>query len=234
MTVTDSTLNTIDILTPTLWRHDRLAGLAANIHQATRAPHVVTFIAEPDDADTVLAVRKLAIEDPTVRLVVNGGARNTAGAYNTGVRRSSSPFLFFGADDVTYHDGWDEPALDLMVGTIRVVGTNDLAGHPEVLAGTAATHYLVRTRYIREVGGTVDCGPGVVHFEGYPFWGPDSEIVGVARSRGVFAPCLDSVVEHTHWLTGKAQMDRTYEQHAASHELSARIFEMRRAMWEKA
>lgn len=222
----------IDIVTPTLWRHDRLAAYVANAHEATAAPHVVTFVAEPDDTDTVEVVGKLAAGDDGVRLVLNEGAKNTAGAYNTGARHSEAPYLFFGADDVAYHPGWDGPALAAMADPIRVVGTNDLAGHSEVLAGVAATHYLVDARYIAEHGGTVDLGPGVVHFEGYPFWGPDSEIVGVARARGVFAPCLDSVVEHRHWLTGKAPTDRTYEKHRPTHDLSAAIYDIRRVMWE--
>lgn len=223
----------LDILTPTLWRPDRLAAHVSNIHDATRSPHVVTFIVEAHDADTTETVEKLATDDPTVRLVINEGASNTAGAYNTGFRHSGCPFVFFGADDLRYHAGWDLPVLAEMHDPIRVVGTNDLADHPEVLAGTAATHYLVDARYIREVGGTIDQGPGVAHFEGYPFWGPDSEIVGVARSRGVFAPCLESVVEHDHWLTGKAEVDRTYRKHQPTHALSAQIFEIRRTMWER-
>ena len=222
---------TIDVITPTLWRHDRLVGLVANIHDTTRCEHVVTFVAEADDIDTVETVEKLHADDPTVRLVLNQGAASTAGAYNTGANVTEAPWWFAGADDLRYHDGWDEPLLAL-TGGAEVIGTNDLADHPEVLAGTAATHYLVNTAYIRDIGGTIDCGPGVAHFEGYPFWGPDSEIVGVARSRGVFAPCLDSVVEHQHWLTAKAQMDRTYEKHAGTHALSAAIFEIRRTMWE--
>lgn len=222
----------LEILTPTLWRHDRLAGHVANIHDTTRADHVVTFIAEPDDTATIDTVEQLVDSDASVRLVVNEGARNTAGAYNTAARHSSASFWFFGADDLRYHSGWDDSALALMVDPIMVVGTNDLAGHPEVLAGTAATHYLVDAGYIRTQGGTVDQGPGIVHFEGYPHWGPDSEIVGVARSRGVFAPCLDSVVEHLHWLTGKAPMDRTYEDKRGQHGTAFLIYEQRRPMWE--
>lgn len=227
-------MTTIDVLVPTLWRHERLAGLTANIHDTTTSPHVVTFIAERDDSDTVETVEKLSADDDSVRLLLNEGASSTAGAYNTGARHTQAPYWFAGADDLRFHRGWDLEALSLMHDPIRVVGTNDLAEHPDVLAGTAATHYVVASAYIRDVGGTPDCGPGVAFFEGYPFWGPDSEIIGVARSRGVFAPCLDSVVEHQHWLTGKADMDRTYEKHAGSHALSAQIFESRRAMWEAA
>ncbi len=223
----------IDIFTPTLWRHDRLAAHVANIHDTTTTDHMVSFVAEAHDTDTIETVEKLTAGDDRVRLVINEGASSTAGAYNTAARRSEAPWWFFGADDVRYHRGWDLPALALMHDPIKVVGTNDLADHPEVLAGTAATHYLIAADYIHDQGGTMDCGPGVVHFEGYPFWGPDSEIVGVARARGVFAPCLDSVVEHDHWLTGKAQVDRTYEKHQPTHALSAAIFEIRRTMWEK-
>lgn len=223
----------IDVIIPTLWRADRLAGLVDNVHETTAAAHLVTFVVERDDPDTAAAVFEIQSRpDPSVRLVVNEGARNTAGAYNTATRICETPFWFAGADDLVFHDEWDVPALAAMRPPIAVVGTNDLAGHPEVLAGRAATHYLVLTSYIREQGGTVDLGAGVAFFEGYPHWGPDSEIVGVARARGVFAPCLEAVVEHRHWLVGKAEMDRTYLDKHGGHAEAAQVYEQRRHLWE--
>jgi glycosyltransferase involved in cell wall biosynthesis len=225
----------IDIITPTLSRADRLAGHVANVHEATIVDWVITFVVEADDTDSRVAVEELAghpVFGRHVRFLINERTRNCAGAFNTGVAASDATYWFQGGDDVRYHPGWDVKTVALMGDDVKVVGTNDLTGHPEVLAGTAATHFLVDRQYTVEVGCTWDLGPGVAGFEGYHHLAFDSEIVGVARARGVFAPCLDAVVEHVHPSAGKAQADDLYQHNWSRQAFDVAVFDIRRTMWE--
>ncbi len=95
-------------------------------------------------------------------------------------------------------------ALAQMRDPVQVVGTNDLL-NTDVLQGTHATHYLIDRRYIDQAGGVPGAPPGIVLFEGYGHNFTDTEFIAVARARGVFAPCLASVVEHVHFFAGKAE-----------------------------
>src|SRR5690606_5573746 len=123
---------TIDVMVPSLWRPERLPGVAANIHEATASDHVVTFIAEHDDEPTIAAAKQLEDTDPGVRLVVNDRSRNYAGAINTAVATSQAEWWFAGADDLRFHHDWDAVALaEVALGddghpTQPVIGTNDL------------------------------------------------------------------------------------------------------------
>lgn len=221
----------IDVIVPTMWRPERLGRVAANVHEATDAAHVVTFVAEADDSATITAAEALAAADPAVRLITNDRARNYAGACNAAVASSTAEWWFGGADDLNFHQGWDTEALAGAEDALRVVGTNDLL-NPYVLSGEHATHYLVHRSYVAEAGGTPDCGPGVAMWEGYDHQYTDTEFVAVARARGEFRPCLDSVVEHLHFGNGKAPMDATYE-HGQRHVGADRaLFEARRHLWE--
>lgn len=106
------------------------------------------------------------------------------------------PMIFTAADDLVFHDGWYRAALSKMRDGIEVVGTNDLH-NPYVLGGLHSTHSLIRRSAIEERGMVIDAGPGSVLYP-YTHQYTDSEMVETARCRGVFAPCLEAVVEHDH------------------------------------
>ena len=225
----------IDVLVPTLRRPDRLAPLATNIHDTTTTPHQVVFICEADDTDTRQAWLDGGMWHVST-LVINDRARNYAGAIASGTftrrRPELSEHVFCAADDVRFHPGWDVAALERMTGEVRVVGTNDLC-NPFVSAGTHATHYLVDRRYLDEVGGVVDEGPGSFLFEGYDHQQTDREFCETARARGVFAPCLESVVEHLHWSTGKSEADETTERTVAMYDEDEALFQSRKHLWRE-
>jgi hypothetical protein len=113
--------------------------------------------------------------------------------------------------------------------------------NPYVLAGTHATHYLVSRWYLENAGGVADAPPGdpswpaslrpPVLFEGYDHNYTDTEFIETARARGVFAPCLDAVVEHLHVVAGKAQWDETYRKGAARMGDDEVLFQQRRGLW---
>lgn len=214
----------VDILIPTYGRADRLAAVAANIHDATEVDHRVVFIIEDVDLE---ATRHL-----TDTVIVNQYAPNYAGAILTGYRSTTAPYLFCGADDLRFHRGWDHAALATMraLPHLRVVGTNDLC-NPYVSAGMHSTHSLVDRRYLDEVGGTVDAGPGSFLPTCYTHNLTDTEFIGTAKMRAVFAPCMDSIVEHLHWSLGKTAADATTEKTLAHYAEDELLYDERRSLW---
>jgi hypothetical protein len=128
---------------------------------------------------------------------------------NRGFEVSDEPWLFLVGDDVRFHKGWLDQAMEVARTTgMSVVGSNDL-GNPAVLAGDHATHMFISRDYVEKRGASWD-GPGVVAHEGYRHWFVDNEIVTAAKRRGEWAPCLASHVEHMHPYFRKGQLDDVY------------------------
>lgn len=221
----------VDVIIPTFGRADRLFTVAENIHEATDSLHLVTFVVETDDAESVDAAGKLEADDPHVRLVINSRSHNYAGAINTAIRTSTAPYWFAGADDLRFYPEWFEAAVAHMDGWVMVVGTNDYL-NPFVLDGLHATHYLVDRTYTDTWGGTIDQGPGVAMFEGYDHQFTDTEFVGVAKARCRFRPCLESPVEHVHFAVGKAVYDATYEWGQKAVEADRSVYRQRKQAWD--
>lgn len=148
---------------------------------------------------------------PDVRVLFLGAEYPSyATAINGGYAVTDEPYLFAAADDLHFHRGWLETAMEKMVDPIRVVGTNDL-GNGYVMAGDHATHYLVDRRYLDEVGGDFTAGPGSFMPDCYDHNWTDTEFITVARLRGVFMPALESYVEHLHPVFGKGTRDAVYD-----------------------
>lgn len=195
----------IDILIPTYGRAHKLVSVVDNILDNTQTACRIVVITEEDDEATNEVCKLLP-----VRVVTNTRTRSYSGAINTGYMQSHSDHVFAGADDLEFHKGWDIAALSKMstVGGIHVVGTNDLY-NPSVLSGVHATHYLVSTWYLDNIGGVMDAGPCSFLWEGYTHNYCDTEFIATARRRGVFAPCLESIVKHMHWSIGLSEKDET-------------------------
>ncbi len=218
------------VIIPTLGRAGRLAELTANIGAATAAPTTVLFVTEPGDMASALAA-----EESGAMWCMNTRKACYAGALNAGYAAASArdfSYIFAGADDLRFADGWDMPARQLLATGehVQVVGTNDLH-NPYVLAGETATAYLIDRRYLDLTGGVIDEPPGMVHCEAYAHNYVDTEFVGTARSRGVFAPCLESVVEHMHPVWGRGEWDDGYMRSAAGMGADAAIFASRQHLW---
>lgn len=211
----------VAIIIPTLWRPERIPEIVENV--AATAPSArVHFVVEQTDVHTVKAL---------------DGMKATVGTYGTygraingGYLDCPEPVVMTSDDDCTYSEGWLEVALAEMTGDIRVVGTNDLH-NPHVLAGQHSTHSLVDRRYIDEVGAVIDQGPGSFMFE-YDHNYTDAELIETAKARGVFAPCLESVVEHIHPEFGGREPDETWRKTRRAVGEDFRIFTERRRLWE--
>ncbi len=132
---------------------------------------------------------------------------------NLGLAETTAPWVLLVGDDVEFHEGWLSEAAKL-ADRFDVIGTNDSlpmstlgpngyelvqgrVRNPEVAAGKHADHFFVRRSYVEKYGACLD-GPGVLAPECYRHWFVDKEIVELAKARGVFSPCLTSVVEHHH------------------------------------
>jgi len=149
---------------------------------------------------------------------------------NRGFEISDEPWLFLVGDDVHFHKGWLDQAMEVARTTGKsVVGTNDL-GNPAVLAGEHATHMLISREYVEKVGASWD-GPGVVCHEGYRHWFVDNEIVTAAKQRGQWAPCLASHVEHMHPYFRKGKIDDVYRIGEAAAGLDQVLWQARAAKY---
>jgi len=208
------------ILVPVLRRPHRVAPLLASIFAATPVPHRVVFITDPDDTAEHVAIG------------VAGGARidvdaGYAGKIAAGVRATTEPLIFLGADDLHFHPGWFPRALARLRDPISVVGVNDLCSR-RVREGRHATHFLMTREYAEQP--TIDGQPGPL-CQLYDHSFVDDELVATARKRGTIAFARDSIVEHLHPTARKAPMDEVYERGRAEFHDDRAIFESRSHLW---
>lgn len=129
-------------------------------------------------------------------------------------------WVLLAADDIDFHYNWYDATRKLREKGFQVIGTNDL-GNARVMAGDHATHPLVRRDFT-----AVDDPDSPVH-TGYHHWCVDDELVTTAKARGVWAPCLDSVVEHLHPYFKKGAMDEVYLEGERHNQADRDLFEAR-------
>lgn len=212
----------VAVLIPTYRRAHRVGEVTTNILESTEHANVY-FICESDDEETIETVTFTV----GANLIINDRSRNYAGAINTGVHATDEPYVFAGADDLNFHPGWYEAASKKLEYPIHVVGTNDLH-NPDVLSGAHATHYLVTRWYAHN--GCIDAANTML-CEKYDHNYCDTEFIAFAQHRGMYAPCLEAIVEHKHWAWGKAPMDATYEKGCRTEPQDKALFYERRNLW---
>lgn len=222
----------VTILVPVLFRAHRARPFLESLEAATPEPHATLFLATAGDLAMLEAVEDLARQIPTVSVHVM--ASNARGDYakkiNSGIRHTSSPFVFTAADDLHFHPGWwpaaralfDDPAVGL-------VGTQDLAPTERARAGEHSTHFAVRRTYVERFG-TID-ERGKLFHEGYPHEYVDDEAVATAKLRGAWAFAGNSVVEHLHPSWGKAPRDKLYNAQGRRMAQGRALFQRRRKLW---
>lgn len=214
------------IIVPMLRRAHRVAPLIESVTTATLCDHRILFVATAGDTAVIDAVGQSGCDMEVIR-------HNSVGDYakkiNAGYRNSTEPFIFLGADDLAFHSGWFEAAVRHFADpAVGVVGTQDLANR-RVIAGTHATHSLVKRDYVDQFG-TID-EPGKILHEGYFHEFVDDEFVGTAQLRGAFRFEHLSIVEHLHPIVGKAPSDEMYEQSSLRMSRGAPIYRRRQRLW---
>jgi hypothetical protein len=218
----------VAVLIPTLGRPGRVQPLLDNLN-ATAAGNVAAyFVVEREDRATIEAVRRTG-----TGLIFNDGPPTYASCVNTAYRETAEPFLFLGADDIVFVDGWLDEALAGMADPgVGVVGTVD----PRAPVPDHSAHSLVRRRYIQEQSGCTDLPDTVLYPYMHGF--TDHELVGVAKARHAYAYRERSGVEHHHpgWdslgrVRGGSALDATYRKGNRHHRLDTLTFIERSRTW---
>jgi hypothetical protein len=207
------------VLVPVLDRPKNVAPLVKSF-AASGAPGRLLFIADADDRAERAAIASAGAEV----LVSHANVRTWPRKVNMGYRSTSEPWMLLCGDDVRFHPGWFQATAGLRAQGFGVIGTNDL-GNARVLRGEHSTHTLVSRAYADDFG-TID-SPGEVVHEGYRHCFTDDELIRTAKARGVWSPCLTSIVEHAHPFWKKAPMDPVYALGQESFPRDAALFQRR-------
>lgn len=228
-----TSLDEVAIVVPVARRDNAtkfLQSLADSLTEAQRELVWVYVMADEDDNGTAKAWDGRASEFYGSLIVDSHRYLREMGSFaekvNRGFDVSAEPWLFLVGDDVTFHPGWLDQAMEVArITGAQVVGTNDL-GNPSVMSGDHATHMFITRDYITRVGASWD-GPGLVAHEGYRHWYVDNEIVEAAKHRNTWAPALTSHVEHLHPLFHKGEMDAVYRIGAEAAESDGALWQQR-------
>jgi hypothetical protein len=201
----------IDVLLPVLGRPHRVAPLLENLALSTSVPLRIRFLCSAGDRQEIAAVKSEVSKRPDVdfMLLDHPPAQGQyAKKINLGYRESEHPWLFLGADDIHFHQGWAEIALEAAGERFHVISFNDKMNY-FVRQGLLATHSLIRRSYADDPGASLE-GPGSIYYEGYNHNFVDCELSVLARDRGVFRFVRAATIEHLHPLAKRAPMDDTY------------------------
>jgi len=211
-----------------LWRRTtNIARVFVSAWEATPDAQIM-FVVSGGDHDVLDAVSELV--DAEYLLVDGPGGEpgDYARKINAGYRATDRDWLFTGADDLLFHDGWYEAARAHAVIDTGVIGTVDLCNGRTAL-GEHSTHSLV-ARWYADFGGCMD-QDHVIYHEGYVHEYCDDELVRTAMMRKAWAWAEDAVVEHRHMLLDRALDDEVYRHGRRWSRMSRRTFLMRRRLW---
>lgn len=221
----------ITIVIPVLGRAHQIAPLLKSISAATSVEHEVVFICSPNDTEA----RDACLASSARTLIADWApghgdfARKIALAYAS----TEGEWIFQGATDIEFSSGWDTAALQVARETgALVIGTND-EGNPSVISGKHSTHTLIARSYCDDPGASMD-GPRTVFSFEYQHNFTDSELVNLAKARGVWSFSPGSIVRHNHVHWGLAPMDQTYELGLSGFGRDRITFVKRRMLWAKA
>lgn len=212
------------VLIPVLARPQRVPDLLESLYGSERDHKLrALFLASPDDYAQLQAIGDSG-EDYLV-MPEPAGPGDYARKMNAGIRASDEDFIFLGADDLCFCEGWADRAIECHDQTgKRVVGTNDL-GNQTTMLGMHSTHTLLERSYCDL--GTFDDSTQVLH-EGYDHQYVDNELVETAKARSEFVSCYESMVEHLHWIWHKGVRDSTYERGQSGYRQDAELWRERR------
>ena len=224
-------MSEIAILIPLLGRPGSAQRVLASIRRASSAEHRVLFLCSPHDRRKFRECSALDAE--TLIVDWDAGPGDFARKMNYGFRCTDEPFIFAGADDLTFESGWDEHVLTVAEKSgAGVVGTWDGA-NPLVMRGRHATHPLVRRSYAESPTCTFDQS-GPIYHEGYDHQFCDNELVQAARDRGEWAFAKHSRVLHRHPIFDRTvRMDGTYRKGLARGREDADLFRERLREWRR-
>ncbi|HEX2910410.1 MAG TPA: glycosyltransferase family 2 protein [Chloroflexia bacterium] len=219
-------MNDLAILIPTYKRADRLAAVCENIHATTKRPHTIYFIVEPEDTETLEICQ--AIRE---NFILNGFPHTYVNAINTGYQKTQEKFIFCGADDLSFTEGWDEKVLTCFTANPKagMVGVKD--SWPITKTGKHASHFCVSREYIQKFSGVED-EANVIYSSLYYHLMCDIETEQTAMKRNAFL-MSEGVVNHLHWFMGQAKKDATYDRAMLCQRHDEEVYTQRRHRFEQ-
>lgn len=227
----------IAVVVPVLGRPGNARPVAESLAAATKVPYRLVFVATLGDGHQITECLAVANEcyaaglSAHVRIMRPSVHGDFARKLNDAYAFTDEPWIFQAADDVTFEPGWDVALLDCAERTgALVIGTQD-GGNPSVKKGLHSTHTLISRAYCDDPGASMD-GPGTVFSVAYGHQYTDTELVELAKARGVWAFCDEAKVTHHHpfWV-GRDRMDDTYRKGLATSAEDARVYRQRSRLW---
>lgn len=208
-------MSKIAIFIPSLNRPNKLEALVNNIRENTSLPYKAYFMVSDNESVKILdrLGQSFYKDCDDTRYVTR---------MNFLYKNTTEPYMFMGSDDICFHKNWDIEAMKVAKDYPFVVGEDMFNQH-----GTMA---FISRKYIKKHSGCIDV-PDVLFYPGYQHNYADTEQFGTAQFRGVFARCLDSVVEHQHYGSGKSSFDPTYAKSNNSSGIDKLLFESRKHLW---
>lgn len=218
----------VRVVLPVLRRPHRAAAVLASLVGSQGAlPVRPLFVVSYGDHPEMKAV--LATGADFIQLFEGRRPGDYARKINTGAALTKEPWLFTAADDVAFHRGWADAAVDFAVANdLRAVGVNDRGRWSSRHKIPPATHFLVHRSYFEQ--GTAD-EPGAIFHTGYDHTYVDTEFMETAQRRGEYGFCADAVVEHLHPVWRKGHRDEVYKLGALHTKEDFRLYLSRRGLW---
>ena len=226
-------MDEVAVLVPAVNRPENVARLVESFNATNDGSASLLYIVEAEHQEQIDAITAAGAD-----YIVATRGTSYASKMNEGFDATSESFVFLAGDDVEFTPGWLAAARKLS-DRYHVIGTNDSepgrVRNPLVAQGKHADHFFVRRQHVLDEGSSLE-GPGILCPEAYYHWYTDKEMIQLAKARGVFAPCLDSVVIHHHpGYDGREdlrQADPTYMKAVEFSEMDAIAFRRRAPLIE--
>ena len=197
----------IDVLIPTYKRPQKVRFLIENIKK-TSSKISPLFIIHPSDTET----EQILIEKNQNYIKT---FLEYIGCINLGVKKTSNPFIFCGADDIEFTKDWDLKLLKVMKDKKIMVtgGTDDWTVSQ---SGVHISHPMVRRTYL-DYGAYWNATSKDLYSPEYKHYQADIELEQLAHFRGVIKVCKNCTIHHHHYVNGKTQIDETYTKSRDKH-----------------
>lgn len=187
----------VAVIVPALNRPANVPRLVDSFNASNDGTATLFYVCDKDDTAQIAAV-----ESAGAKWLPATRGTSYAGKVNAAHEQLDDSFdwLFPCGDDVEFTPGWLDKPREFST-RFDVIGTNDSEPgrirNPKVAAGKHADHFFIRREYVNDTGSSLE-GPGVAFAEAYYHFFGDVEVIQLAKARGVWTPCLESVVVHHH------------------------------------
>jgi hypothetical protein len=220
----------VRVVLPVLYRPRRAAAVYSScVLSVERTPVRPLFMLSYGDRKQLAAVKEL---DADYAVLFEGRRPGDyARKINTGAALTKEPWIFTGADDLFFHPGWADKAVEFAnERNLRAVGVNDGGRWSTRHKVPPTAHFLVRRDYYLDRG-TADEKPAIFH-TGYDHTYCDTEFMWTAVARDEYGYCAAALVEHLHPVWRKGKRDEVYALGQAKSQQDHRLFRSRESLWK--